>query len=228
MFVVGLILILINVFLSIDLIIKDKDKSTYKYLLILLWTLVPFFIYTYASIEGGGHAEPRYLILMLPQISIITALGLEKLYNLIKPKNKQIAIAAVLLILIFSTFIQIRAADPLVKSKLGPQLQEFKNAAIYIKDQTTKEDTILMNSMQMELAYYSERRIIGFGSNETNLLSTIKTQNPKYIMLNTLYPSEQWMYEFPTKHPDILELEQVYFSDNEKTQPIAAVYKVKN
>src|SRR3989338_9420321 len=227
-FIVGLILILINVLLSLDFIIKGKENSTYKYLYTLLWIIVPFFIYTYASIEGGGYAEPRYLILMLPQISIIAALGLEKLYNLIKSKNKLIAIAAVLLILIFSIFIQIRAADSLIKSKLGLQLQEFKNAAFYVKENTNKKDTVIINSMQMELSYYSERRILGFGLNETTLLSSIKNQNAKYIMLNALYPSEQWMYEFPSKHQDILELEQEYFADKEKTQPIAAIYKIKS
>lgn len=228
MFVIGLILALVNVILSLDFILKGKDKSMYKYLLLLLWILVPFFIYTYASIESGGHAEPRYLILMLPQISIIAAIGLDKTFSFIKTKSKPTAIAVLLLILIFSIFIQIKTADSLIKSKLSPEFNEFKNAAFYIKDHSDQTNTVIINSMQMELAYYSERRIIGFGANEENLIKTINEQKPKYVMLNALYQSEQWMYEFPSKHTDLLELEQAYFKDESKSQPIAAIFKVNN
>lgn len=227
MFVIGLILALVNVILSFDFIIKGKDKSMYKNLFLLLWILTPFLVYTYASIEGGGHAEPRYLILMLPQISIVTAIGLEKTFNFLKTKSRLIAIAAVILILIFSTFIQIKTANSLIQSKLSPELEKFKNAGFYIKDNSDKTDTIIINSMQMELAYYSERRIIGFGANEENLIKTINEQKPKYVMLNALYQSEQWMYEFPSKHTDLLELEQAYFKDATTSQPVAAIFKVK-
>jgi len=225
LFIIGFIILLINIILSFDLILKNKDKSASNQLLVLLWFLIPLSIYTYASIESSGWSEPRYLLLLLPPISFIIALCLEKIHTFLNPKSKIVSIISVVAILLIGAVFQIRAADQLIQSKIG--VPAVKDAGLYIKSNTNKEDTVMINSMQMELAYYSERRIIGFPSNESEMKDKIKFNNVKFTLINGLYRAADWTYSYPENNKDFFEPVEIYFLDDEKTQPAIVIYKVK-
>ena len=85
----------------------------------------------------------------------------------------------------------------------------------------------MINSMQMELAYYSERRIIGFPSNESEMKDKIKFNNVKFTLINGLYRAADWTYSYPENNKDFFEPVEIYFLDDEKTQPAIVIYKVK-
>src|SRR3989338_2115375 len=227
LFIFGSILFVTNIILSLDLIIKKKEKSTISQLLILLWILIPLIIYTYVSIYGSGISEPRYLLLILPPISIVIATLLLKSYNILMKRSKFISIAFIILVIVLSSIWQIKAADTIINSKNDDLTPAIKQAGLYLKSKTVPSDTISINSMQMELQYYSERRVIGFSSNASELQDKISSENIKYLVINGLYKAEDWTYAFPEQHKDLVEEDQGIYADPEGKQFVLYIYKIK-
>src|SRR3989338_2017973 len=227
LFIFGSILFVTNIIISLDLIIKKKEKSTISQLLILLWILIPLIIYTYVSIYGSGISEPRYILLILPPISIVIATLLLKSYNLLMKRSKLISIAFIILVIVLSSIWQIKAADTIINSKKDGLTPAIKQAGLYLKSKTVPSDTVSINSMQMELQYYSERRVIGFSSNASELQDKISSENIKYLVINGLYKAEDWTYAFPEQHKDLVEEDQGIYADPEGKQFVLYIYKIK-
>src|SRR3989344_1751849 len=225
-FLLGLVLILINIILGFDMIIKQVNKKYNKDLFILLWLLIPFlsFIFIYK------YAEPRYLITVVPAILFITAKGIIKFYKYVKKYNKQIAVALVFIILIFGVFQQYNNAKDLIASKKDTYLQ-VKEAALWIKENTPKDTKVHITANQMEFRAYAERNTTnGVGQNPTEFYERMKENNPDYLIVSYWYQKEvaypDWFIGILQNNPERYQPIGAYYMDEQKTIPGAIIVKI--
>ena len=179
LFLVSIILVFYKLIIGIDLLIKKPDLELKKYLLLLLWLVLPFLI----IIKIVGHFEDRYLMPVFIPIFIICSLGLYKIKQfLVKPSNKSIIYAIIILLLILISYGQIKQADQIINAKKD-SYKELKDAGLWIKENSMPEDKILTSNIPI-LPYYSERQIIPFPEKEEQLIPLIIKEKPKYILIS--------------------------------------------
>lgn len=226
-FLIGLLLFLFNLSIGFDLIIQKKEKSLYSYLFVILWAVITILIYSYMAAHAGGHSEPRYMIAIFAPLAYIISFALIKGYELAKKYSKYLAISLLLVVLIISAYSQLTFTDAMIKDKINSEVG-VREAGIWIKQNSNRNDAVLSNNLQMELTYYSERKVVGFEGDDKNMTTKIKDMvfNAKYVVLTGYYPSSQWTYEYPSNHTELLRPVQVYFADKEQKQPVVVIYQV--
>ncbi|MCD4693960.1 glycosyltransferase family 39 protein [bacterium] len=218
--------LLFNVLLGFDLIWKNKEKSLSKYLLLFIWMLIPILAYSYVSAHTGGHAEPRYLMMIFPAVFYVIGLGMLKFYYKFKKYNKIIGVVIIILLLLIGGYYQVKFADSLIKDKLY-SFSEIKSAGFWIKENSNKEDKILSNNNQMPFIYYTERFVTTFGKDEEMTIQKLDELKPKYIVVTGYYPSAQWTYEIAQNNPELFTPVNVFFLKENPQQPVIIIYEVK-
>jgi 4-amino-4-deoxy-L-arabinose transferase-like glycosyltransferase len=221
LFLIGLVLILINLIIGFDLI-----KSNTKLKSDLMNILVIFIVFIYHSFFVG-LVESRYIIFIFPSTFFIMSNLLIKLYYSIHKYHKYIAIGIIIFILGISAYQQISYANSLIKYKALGQIQ-LKEAGLWIKENSNKND-IIFNSAWPQNTYYSERETISYNwfndskqfNNEFNRLK------PKYIVISGLERQPTWSLEWVKNNQDKLKPVQVYYLDEEKKQPILIIYETE-
>jgi len=219
--------IFINLFLSLDLIFKNKEESSNNLLLLFLWV---FGMYIILSMLTG--VEERYLMSIFPMIFILTAQGTLISYNFLKNQLKntkhisKILIFIFILIFVWGTVSQLSLADSLIKSKAESYYQ-VKEAGLWLKGNTPEESSIISAS-RFQNIYYSERSTYGFTQNESDFKDYIKEKNVKYVIISVFESgfTPQWTFEYPQKHPELLKPAQVYTDPN--NNPLLIIYEVTN
>lgn len=223
-FIIGLILILINIVLGFDIIIRQKNKKYNKDFFMLLWILIPFlsFIFVYK------YAEPRYLLMTIPPILFLTSKGLITSYNYLKKYNKLIAIIFIFGVLIFAGFSQYKEGKDLIDIKKNTYLQ-VKQAALWIKENTPEDTTVHITANQMEFSAYAERKTTnGAGVDKNDFYGRMKEFNPDYLILSYWYPNAnpQWFIDILQNNPERYQPIVAFFIDEEKKQPGAIIIKI--
>lgn len=221
LFLIGLILILINLIIGFDLIKKD-DKLKGDFVNILMI----FIVFLYHSFFMG-YVEARYVIFIFPSVFFIISNLLIRFYDGIKRYHKEIAIGIMIMILGLAAYQQIDYANSLIKAKALGQIQ-LKEAGLWIKENSNKND-IVFNSAWPQNTYYSERETISY-----NQFKDVKEFNdvfnkvkPKYMVISGLERQPQWSLEWIKNNQNKLKQIQVYFLDQEQKQPILIIYEVK-
>lgn len=217
--------IFIDFFIGIDLLYKNKDKKFFREIFTISWVLLflLFFGFLVANPDPTAYAEPRYLLPILPALLMLSANGLLYLEGLIKKIDKRIAILILLVILAFGTYTQLIYANQMIVSKKD-SFSQIKPMGEFLKGKTTH--TILVNSNQMELMYYSETYCEGFGKEEL-FLKKIKDLQTDYVVVSTLFQyNEQWHYEIHQKYQKYLKPAYAVFYDKEQTQLAMLALKV--
>ncbi len=178
-FIISLVILVIKFIIGIDLIIKNPNNETKKELFIFLWLLISFLV----IIKIVGHFEDRYIMPTFIPLFIISSLGIYKIKEqIIKPSNRSVIYAVIILLLLVISFTQLKKAEDIIKPK-AESFKELKEAGIWIKENSNSEDKILTSNTPI-LLYYSERKIISFPEKEEELISLIQKEKPKYILIS--------------------------------------------
>ncbi len=219
LFLIGLILVLINLIIGFDLIKNDnKLKSDFMNILVILtvFTYHAFFI---------GMVESRYLIFIFPSTFFIISNLLIGFYDKLKLHHKEIAIGIIIIILGISAYQQINYANSLIKYKSLGQIQ-LKEAGLWIKENSNKND-VIFNSAWPQNTYYSERETISYNVfNTTQQFSDeFNRVKPKYIVLTGLERQPEWSLKWVQENQNKLKPVQIYFLDQEQKQPIVIIYE---
>ena len=193
LFLIGLGAFLFKLVIGLDLI--RKNSSLQKKLFILLLFIVPFAYFGFVN-----QLEPRYLFYTFPSAFLIISFIVSSVYNYIEEHNKHIAIVAIVLLLTFSAVYQIRFADDEISTRKDSYL-EYKFAGKWIKDNSDSDDVILSDGAA-QLAYYSEREVIGWGDKE-DFNELINERKPRYVLLSKSERSPEWAYEVPLNNPEV-------------------------
>jgi len=221
-FIIGL-LTLYKLIIGFDLVIKDKEGKLKNDLFILLWIIIPLIYFVFFQ----RAAEDRWLMPIAPAVFLLVGKGITIITDFIKKYSKALAIIAILCILLFGAVQQLTHADDIIKIKKDSEYQ-IKPAGLWLKDNSNRDDTIMSNNVYMELQYFSDRKILSVAGSEDEMKTKLKENNAKYYVVTSFYKSEDWTYEYPSKHQESLKPVQVYYLNEAKTQPVLVIYEIKD
>src|SRR3989344_300380 len=215
LFLVGVIT-LYSLILSLDLIIKNKSQEKYNDLFIVLWILITLIYFVFFERD----AEDRWLLPIALPLLVLVSKGLHFIYDIIKKYQKTIAIIVFIGLILVGGYFQIARASETINNKKD-SYKEVKDASLWLKDHTNKDDIIFSKS-STQMTYYAQRQVLGFGGNETEFRDQVQKYKPKYIVFSVFEPHGVTL-EYPQKFNSSLEPVQAYFADTEKQQPILVI-----
>ena len=188
-FLLGLGLIIFNLFIRYDLIKKEGNSSKH-YLFILLWFFVPLLYFGLAV----NHFEDRYLFMALPPMFFFVGLGLDKLLEWIKKYNKIIAVIAIAVILIHGLYGMANHSSSIIKGKIS-SYKDLKDTGLWIKDNSSHGEAVATGGVP-EITYYSQRASYSIEQSLEEQLKSIKEKNIKYIVLTNLEKTPEWIISY--------------------------------
>ncbi len=225
LFLIGLVIIIANLVLGLDLAIKSKDDSeneTRKNIFLLLWILLPLFFFSYPlGIAPGNYGEPRFMLEALPAIFFVMALGLNRVHDLLIKYGKGFALTFIILIILLGIFYQLRLADASLKSK-ATSFSQVKQAGLWIKENSNDTDWIIVASSP-QITYYSERGTRGPPETEQEFLDFVRDKKPKFMVLSAFEPHPKWYLEWPASHTNDVNLVQAYSAGQTGQQSVVLV-----
>ena len=220
LFLIGLVT-LYTLFLSLDLIIKDKSNDKYNDLFIFIWILITLIYFVFLERD----AEDRWLLPIALPLLILVSKGLYFVYDLIKKYQKHIAITVFIILILIGGYFQLARANETINNKKD-SYKEVKEAALWLKENTNPNDIIFSKSVT-QTTYYAQRQVLGFGENETQFKEEVNKYKPKYIVFSIFEPHGKTL-EFPEKFKNSLEPVKAYLAPNEKDKAVLMIYKFKN
>jgi 4-amino-4-deoxy-L-arabinose transferase-like glycosyltransferase len=218
---IGLIT-LYTLFLSLDLIIKNKSNEKHNDLFIFLWILITLVYFVFLERD----AEDRWLLPIALPLLILVSKGLYFVYDMIKKYEKNIAVTIFIALILLGGYFQLERADETINAKKDSYIQ-VKEASLWIKENSNKDDIIFSKSVT-QMTYYAQRQVIGPDGNETEFKSKVKEFKPKYLVLSIFEVHSQDLLSYPDKFKDSLEPVKTYFLDKEQKQLVLVIYKFKN
>ena len=214
-----LILLLLSLTYFIDLILGAdlifKEQGLQKRFFILASIVIPTAIFGYIRF----YIEQRDLMLVMIFIFMLISVTTLKLYELIKQKNKTLAIVSLIVILIIAIYPQVIFADNLINEKKDSYLQ-VKEASEWLKQNSNPNDLIITYST-VQTTYYTDLNVTSISSEEE-----ILTLKPRYFIISLYEQHRDWYLQYPFKHQDIMIPVQAYYLNND--QPSLVIFEVKN
>ncbi|MDI6737881.1 MAG: glycosyltransferase family 39 protein [Nanoarchaeota archaeon] len=224
-FIAGLIAF-INLFIGFDKVWKRESKELTGDFYILLWGFSVLLIFGIINAISAFYFEPRFVFPAMPILFIICALGIRQIFKFISKYNKELAIAAVAIIIILGVYAQMSYADLLINSKKDSFSQE-KDGGLWLKEHTNPGDTIVGCGLSVPIVYYSERNFQSLGSWNTTFASEfIKNEKPKYYVLDGFDYAGCANEQYPAMNQDKMKPVMAFFLDKEKTRPIYIIFEI--
>lgn len=239
-------LVLLELFLYLDIVLKQKDKSKNNLLFCFLGILIPlgYFIF------GIRAVDARYFIATAPLMFAAAGLGIDfvsrkisKIFNI-----KYLYLLIILAIIFAIGYQQLKTSNEFIVSRMT-SYQEIRDGGLWLKENTSSDATIITASVTQN-QYYSERQSYSHNTNDTifaactvqdeNLITSLSTNescqretesafNRKvmrigadYYVLSVFEPvfTPQWAYSYPERYN--LTMVKAYAQGN---QPILVIYK---
>ena len=219
-FLIGLIPF-IDLIFGLDLIFKGEENRLKPDLFLIINIIVVLAFFMFIT----RIAEPRWLMLMAPAVFFISARGIIYVYDIIKKYNNVLGIIIILIILGWGGYAQLDYNKEIINIKKDTYIME-KPAGEWLKENTNPNDILIAGNEHAPLTYFSEREIMGFGSNETAFWIGIENRKPKYLILTTYYQSEQWVFNLPGRYSNIFIPISIFYHDLEKTYPAVIIYEI--
>lgn len=236
------ILTFFSLFISLDLVWKQKDKSLNSDLFVTLWILVHLVFYV-IIIRG---ATDRWILMLMPALFFLSAKGLVLIYELVKKYNKIAGLAVFVILLGAGFYQQANHSHELIIQKKDTY-KEVKLAGEWLKENTSPETKVITSSI-VQNQYYSDRQSYDFHTNDTiwekcsdlygslskNTTCQEETEKtfdkkiaelkPKYLIVSVFEPvfTPQWAYTYPDKHN--LTAVQGYLDS--QNNPVLIIYEL--
>jgi 4-amino-4-deoxy-L-arabinose transferase-like glycosyltransferase len=226
LFLLGVIYLLVNLVLGFDLLIKGHNQELKKDLFIVLWIIIPIFLFTYVAVNGGeGHIEDRYLMMIFPAVFLTASKILVKLGDYLKKYDFKLEIALIILVILLVGIQQIMQTESLVKSKLS-SYEQVKDAGLWIKANSQPSDVVISNSIPQN-TYYSERATYY----DEDIGKAVQQYKPKYVVWSVFEASGQDPNSKFTKYlqenQSYFKVVNAYFADKEQKQPLLVIFEPK-
>lgn len=232
---------LIPLFIGLDIVWKQKEKSLNADLIVALWIIVHLLFYVVIL----RAATDRWLLMLMPALFILSSKGLGMVYTFLQKYNKIVAVILVTGLFMWGFVQQASHAHSLIILKKDTY-EEVKLAGMWIKENSLFEDKVISASI-VQNQYYSERQTYDFRTNDTiwdsctDLYGAINTNetcqslteaafdkkfaalNPKYVVVSVFEPvfTPQWAYTYGDKHN--FTAVQAYLDSN--NQPVLVIYR---
>jgi len=177
---------LILAIFSLTYISLDRKNIEYKSILFSSLLFVLFmlnFIFLYSI--GNAIAEPRYFMIIFPQLALVSGFYLWKL----KEHNKYLLILIIPIIL-YSLYSTVIVAVATSQSERFPA--NYVEALVWLKDKTPK-DSLIFTTYGGSVKYFADRNIIWSSieefpnvmttQNSTYIYDSLKKYNVSYILI---------------------------------------------
>lgn len=125
-------------------------------------------IFSFLAIIPGLYFRPHYFVLLLPAISLLIGIGISAMGRLLAGLSltaaKIIPVAVILFALLSSVYHQrlfLFEVDPATASRLTYGANPFPESlkiAQYLKERTSKEDTVGVVGSEPQIYFYADRR----------------------------------------------------------------------
>jgi len=216
-FIIGFIKIL-EIFLGLDLIFKNKDKKLTKELFLFLWLIGSLAFL--AKLGYGHYIEERYAFGFFAAVFLIIAIGINKIYDSVKNYNKLAATALVILILVLGAYSNLAHAKLLIENKAESFIQ-VKQAGEFLQENLRKNEGYLSPATSAEIQYHSNRKNMG-----SNLQAALTDEKIKYVVISIFNQMPAGYLEFIQSNPDKFKPVETYFLDKENKQPAVIIFKI--
>lgn len=222
LFIFG-IMSMYRLFLGFDKLFKREIPPRIKRdLFVFLLFIIPLIV---VSFSLANTPEDRYIFLSMPSIFMIVGNILLKIprLNLFRHKKKM-ACVVILILLGMITFYQFQQTSSLIESKSSFNL--MKQTGDWIQMNSNEYDLIFTTSHPM-IAYYSQRETLAIPATKEEFLHSLdEHKNAQYFILidTRIQKSPDWAYSYPIEAN--LSVANVYFLDEEASQPILVVYQL--
>ena len=220
LFLIGLVILLIDLILGFDILIKKGDRRLKAHLFTFLLIAFPTIYFTFIERSAG---EPRWLMLIAPGMFFVIGLALIQIYKFVKKYNKTIALVAVLVLVALGGYSEVKYSGFIINNKIESYLP-VKLTGLFIKDNSLESDIVLSHSVPQN-TYYSERKTVGVIEPSSEFEEKIKQLKPRYLVLSVFEIHSEEVLSYPEKYQSILKPVQAYFADAEQTQPVLIVYE---
>jgi uncharacterized membrane protein YukC len=141
-------------------------------------------------------------------------------YNFIKKNYKTLAIILLIVFFVYFAYFQIKSSESLIKLKQSSYL-EVEQAGQWIK-QNSDTGALIATKSRPQIAYYSERKVIGIPDNQSDFEQELLKDKPDFLVLSIFENHPAWIYNYPAEK-NLTALKAIYNSQN---QPVLAIYKI--
>jgi hypothetical protein len=175
--------------------------------------IISFFIIYFLAHSITSHKEDRYILPIMPFYCLIAVQGVYYIYekitiakkNKIKNtdfkekiimffRNKILINIIIILFFSYSIYNSFIIADPAISAKSASYI-EVKQAGEFLKNYAGKEEVIISNTPQAN--YYSEREMINFPANSSELYSLLgNNENINYFLISLYEGLPEYYEEF--------------------------------
>ncbi len=220
MCILGLIYF-IDLTLGLDLIWKNKDQKLKQDFYIFWWGLcVMLFFGIYLALTEAYY-EPRYIMPAFPILTLLAAKGIMWIAELAEKQKKHIGTMVIIILILIPAYTQVTFANFIIDNKATSFSQE-RPAGDWLKENTKEGDILLACSQVVPFVYYTEREVITYRYNTTEVDEQITNWSVPYLIVdlyiqdcNTNYVIEREANLTPV---------QVYY---EGEYPAVIIYKTK-
>lgn len=232
--IIGFFFILINILLSGDWIVKNKEGTHRPDLIIFLWALLIFGFYTYVAVSYNTIYD-AFLLSAFPAFALIAARGSLLIYSF--PTKRKILTVILAVLLLSGAYYSLSYANSIIKGKMT-SFDSVKSAGEWIKENSNRGDIVISSSLP-QMTYYSERETYPYSrgtsvpddptirTTEEDFDKFVMQKKPKFITDSIWEQVPPWVHQYAQKHNDTLIPVQAYFFDAQKTQVSLVIYQVK-
>jgi len=174
--------------------------------------------------------EYRWFFPLLTGMLAFTGKGLVTFSEYVGKAIKSGAAVTILIIIILGLgmYTQYVHADMIIKEKIG-SYAEVKDAALWMKEHSDKND-IIFSISKTQTAYYSERRTISYSlmNNGSEFDGLIEKYEPKYLTVSIFEPHPDWIFSWVDENNASIQPVRIYYTDKTNQQASLAVYGFKS
>lgn len=213
-FLLGLAVVTFQLFIGYNYISKNRRLSNHLLLLLIMIFVLSFFIFY------NRASEDRWLFPIIVSMCTFAGVGLSSLNNFFKKYNKTLAFFAVVVILLFGAYGQIKFADSLIKNRAQSFLQ-MRQGFEWVRDNTPRDSVIAGDGTEVYAIYYAERKYL----RGVDLLDKGDSM-ADYLVVHGFTPQEKISpYLQNQTNQEKWTPIQAFFIDAEQKQPIFIIYK---
>ena len=206
LFWLGFAVLLFNIIISFGHIKKTEKSTNVKsdlFNAIIVIVTLAFFMLV-LRVGGGSFGEPRWYFPLLLGTFVAIARGTLFIVDSIKPYNKYLAVALLILLIGIGGYYEVKQADETIKNR-ATSFNGIKQASLYVKGISLPED-IILTGPRPQVAYYAERTVVNpiilanwTGRNEDSPFEPVLEQieqnsRIKYLFVSFIEPNHpEWM-----------------------------------
>lgn len=214
-FILGMLFVLFEILIGYNFMTRERKIKNHLFILLSLFIFYSFFVFYIRS------AEDRWLLPTSLPLVILAAIGIVCLFDFVKKYNKYFAIFLVFAILIIGAYSQIKFADSVIENKQTSYLQ-IRYGFEWIKQNTHEDSVIIGSGIQPYAPYYSDRKFLDFPENESgkDIIA-----DADYLVIHGFTPQSEYMNSYLQENQDKWGVVNVFFFNQEQSQPALVIYK---